>query len=182
MDGAIRGNERNIFFTESLQTTFQGEIIRNKCPPQFHGDNSFFFLTYQSKLKLLKRFINSPKSCRLILLNQIDSTASAPLHPPCLVLMKAPGVELCPLLGGSVSRGRAADNQPTSIIAVVRGANENKCEPLHRANTANGRETAWTGLHSRCKVLIRCLTCSYATLQLLISCAPLEWMKSVSLI
>ena len=69
------------------------------------------------------------------------------------------------------SGGPAADNQLTSLIVVVRGANENKCEPLHRANTTNGSETArtWAGPRSRCWVLIRCWTCSYATLQLLIS-------------
>lgn len=34
-------------------------------------------------------------------------------------------------VGGGESGGPAADNQLTSLIAVVRGANENKCEPLH---------------------------------------------------
>ena len=74
-------------------------------------------------------------------------------------------------VGGGKSGGPAADNQLTSLIAVARGANENKCEPLHQANTANGRETArtWAGPRSTCWVLIRCLTCSHATLQLLIS-------------
>lgn len=72
---------------------------------------------------------------------------------------------------GGESGGPAVDNQLTPLIAVVKGANENICEPLQRANTANGSVTAWTwpGLHSRCRVLIRSLTCSYATLQLLIS-------------
>lgn len=55
-------------------------------------------------------------------------------------------------VGGGESGGPAADNQLTSLIAVVRGANENKCRPLYRANTANASETAWTreGLCSRC--------------------------------
>lgn len=33
-------------------------------------------------------------------------------------------------VGCSESGGPAADNQLTSLIALVRGANENKCEPL----------------------------------------------------
>lgn len=33
-------------------------------------------------------------------------------------------------VGCSESGGPAADNQLTSLIAFVRGANENKCEPL----------------------------------------------------
>ncbi|MED6258048.1 hypothetical protein ATANTOWER_002275 [Ataeniobius toweri] len=59
---------------------------------------------------------------------------------------------LVSIVGGGKSGGPAADNHLTSLITVVRGANENKCEPLHRANAANGSETAWTwtGLHSRC--------------------------------
>lgn len=47
------------------------------------------------------------------------------------------GVEFGPFAGGP-----AADNQLTPLIAVVRGANENKCEPLHAASTTNGSETA----------------------------------------
>lgn len=56
------------------------------------------------------------------------------------------------IVGGGKSGGPAADNQLTSLIMAVRGANENKCEPLHRANAANGSETTrtCTGLHSRC--------------------------------
>lgn len=34
-------------------------------------------------------------------------------------------------VGVGDSGGLAADNQLTSQIALVRGANENKCEPLH---------------------------------------------------
>lgn len=83
------------------------------------------------------------------------------LSPVCLALST---------VGGGESGGPAA-NHLTSLIAVVRGANENKCEPLHRADTANGSETArtWAGLRSKSRILIRCLTCSYARLQLLIS-------------
>lgn len=74
-------------------------------------------------------------------------------------------------VGCSESGGPAADNQLTSLIALVRGANENKCEPLWRANSANGSETTrtWAGPHSRCQVLISCLTCSRVTPRLLIS-------------
>lgn len=99
----------------------------------------------------------------------------------CLIQIKAQYLALSTVGrgggGGGESGGLAADNELTSLIAVVRGANENKCEPLHRANTANGRETARTraGPHSRCRVIIRCLTCSYTTLQLLISAHLWNW-------
>lgn len=81
----------------------------------------------------------------------------------CLMLSTATAV------GGEIG-GPVADNELPSLIVTVRGANENKCEPLHGANMVNGSETTSTraGLRRGCWVLIRCLTCSYATLQLLI--------------
>lgn len=87
-------------------------------------------------------------------------------------------------VGGGESGGPAADNQLTSLIAVVRGANENKCEPLHRANTANGSETArtWAGLRSRCWVfnqMLDMLICDTAVIDF---CASLGWMRSAALI